>query len=121
MNKIHYKEYPKMYIGESETCRLAVRYAHSTKELRFKTSGVFQAYVVDENADIAEHYKLIHSGTHWVRIYDDTSLSFSAAADSILIYRAGDQGCVIQLINPTSVNGEELKLVDEEEIYYENM
>ena len=117
MNKIHYKEYPKMFIGDSATASLTVRYPHSAKALHFKTEGICEAYVVDENAEIGEHYKLVHSGRYWVRIYDDTSLSFSAAADSILIYRAGDRGCVIQLINPTHVNGEELKIIDEEEIY----
>ena len=117
MEKIYYKEYPKMFIGDSEQGSLTVRYAYSAKALHFDTSGVCEAYVVDENAEIGEHYKLGHSGRYWVRIYDDTSLSFSAAADSILIYRAGERGCVIQLINPTHVNGEELKIIDDEEIY----
>ena len=117
MNKIHYKEYPKMFIGDSATASLTVRYPMSAKALHFGESGVYEAYVVDENAEIGEHYKLVHAGRRLVKIYDDTSLSFSAAADSILIYRAGERGCVIQLINPTHVNGEELKIIDEEEIY----
>ena len=68
MNKLHYKEYPKMSIGESDTASLTVRYPYSSKAIHFEGEGKYEAYVVDENAEIDEHYKLIHSGRYWVRI-----------------------------------------------------
>ncbi|MBQ9975865.1 MAG: hypothetical protein IJP16_05080 [Clostridia bacterium] len=117
MEKNHYKEYPKQCIGASDGASLTVRFPDSARMLHFGEDGVYHAYVVDENAEIGEHYKLLYAGRHWVRIYDDASLSFEAVADSILVYVAGAKGCVIQLINPTSVNGEDLKIFTED-IYY---
>ena len=112
--KINYKEYPKLYIGTSEGASLTVRFKYTAKCLHFGTSESYKAYVVDENAEIGEHYRLIHAGRDNVKIYDDTYLAFEAEADSILIYRAGTTGCVIQLVNPRSVNGEELKIFAED-------
>ena len=114
--KINYKEYPKMFIGATDIASLTLRFPDQARMLHFGEDGEQHAYVVDESAEIADHYKLIHAGRHWIRVYDDTGLSFEADADSILVYRAGERGCVIQLINPTSVNGEELRLIDEDAI-----
>lgn len=114
--KINYKEYPKMFIGESDNASLTVRFPDQARMLHFGEMGPAHAYVVDENAEIGDHYKLIHAGRYCVKIFDDNGLTFEACADSILIYRAGNGGCVIQLINPTSVNREELGTVDEDEI-----
>lgn len=114
--KINYKEYPKHNLGEAANASLTVRFPDQARMLHFGEMGPAHAYVVDENAEIGDHYKLIHAGRYCVKIFDDNGLTFEACADSILIYRAGNGGCVIQLINPTSVNGEELRLVDEDAI-----
>ena len=113
--KIFYKEYPKHFIGTSEISSLTVRFPMAAKMLHFGSADSYHAYVVDENAEIADYYSLIHAGRTSVKIFDDKLLTFEAEADTILIYRAGNAGCVIQLINPKSVNGEELKIFAEDE------
>ncbi len=108
--KKSYKEFKKVYIGESDIATLIVRTCENyevTKEnyskwgvysLNFGKDSNYNAYVVDETAIIGEHYNLVIHGKAWIKIYDDEGLTFKARAKEIKIYRAGQHGCIIQLI-----------------------
>lgn len=103
-----YKEYEKVFIGDSDIA--ALTFVGITKDglkaniLNFGSDGRYNAYVVDENAKIGDHYTLemefeTSSGFKaWVKIYDDEELTKDYSADKIRVYRAGDFGCIIQLI-----------------------
>lgn len=69
-----------------------------TKIMHFGGDGDYFAYIVDEYAIIPDHYKPVAHLSYWISIYDDTSLAYSARADWINVFRAGDHGCIIQLI-----------------------
>lgn len=104
----NYKNYEKKYIGSSDYATLILVGGGdedlSLKELTFREDNDYLAYVVDENAEIGFHYKKIASFTHWLKIYDDTGLVKKFDADKIVVYRACDMGCIIQLIG--GVNNE---------------
>lgn len=70
------------------------------KELHFGCDGSYNAYIVDvENAEIGKHYNKIAEYDSWMKIYDDTELVKVLKADKIIVYRAAEMGCIIQLIN----------------------
>ncbi len=93
-----YKEFDKTPIGVSDIASLIIRSSGQLRRLDFGEDGAYNAYIVTEEAYIGEHYRLVFEGTGWIKIYDDTTLSFSAQADTIRIYRSGAFGCIIQLI-----------------------
>ena len=96
-----YKEYDREFIGDSDIAALIFVKANI---LDFGCDGRYNAYVVDENAKIGDHYTLemefeTSSGFKaWLKVYDDEGLTADYSADKIRVYRAGDFGCIIQLI-----------------------
>lgn len=102
-----YKEYNRVYIGGSDCASLVLRAPEKVQLLKFMEDGDYMAYLVDENAEIGAHYEKVFTATSWISIYDDNGLTFEANAEEINIYRAGNYGCIIQLINgkPQIVNG----------------
>lgn len=100
----HYKEYEKRYIGSSDMASLIVAGPGADNEheivrpLNFGEDGEYSAYIVDDEAEIGEHYSLRLTLTNWIKIYDDQELVYAAKADQIEIYRAGECGCIIRLI-----------------------
>ena len=101
--------YPVMPIGISDIAALIIvgpkaerksKYEEylDTAIMHFGGDGDYFAYIVDENAIIPDHYKPVAHLSYWINIYDDTSLAYSARADWINVFRAGDHGCIIQLI-----------------------
>lgn len=93
----NYKDYLQTNIGYSDIASLTIRSCGIVAPLDFGSDGDYRAYVVDDNAEIPSHYQLVQNLEHWVHIFDDAELTFSAKADHIRIYRAGDFGCIIQL------------------------
>lgn len=94
-----YYNYPKVYIGGSDRAKLIWTSWNGVGFIDFVEDGEYDAYVVDESANIGLHYYLVASGTKWLTVYDDNGLTYKV--DHITawrIYRAGDKGCVIQLI-----------------------
>ena len=68
--------------------------------LEFGLVSTYTAYIVDEDdVEIGDHYSRVATFVDWLRIYDDKELSAKFEADHINVYRAGDAGCIIQLIN----------------------
>ena len=72
----------------------------SAEVLKFGSDGEYYAYIVPgEDIEIGSHYKLITTFSSWLKVYDDDSLMYRCDGDLIRIYRAGDFGCIIQIIN----------------------
>lgn len=98
-----YKSYESSYIGDSDIAALIlVGMANGDlqpKVLNFGEDGRYSAYIVDEDAEIGAHYEKQHEFTNWRTIYDDDTCVHTYHAEKIIVYRAGDFGCIIQLIN----------------------
>lgn len=98
-----YKEYPKKYLGSSDYAALTMvgckeNTGLTSEILHFGEDGIYDAYFVDENAEIGNHYELIATFNYWLKIYDDYNLTTSLSGSTINIYRAGNYGCIIQVI-----------------------
>lgn len=126
MEKKFYKFYPKRFIGWSDIARLTVVASDGFYGLEFGEDGFYDAYVVDENAEIGDHYDLVFTAHEWVWIFSDYDLHTINDGDidvdhhysddgkywqhinhgraifdgkTIKVYRAGMMGCIIQIIN----------------------
>lgn len=77
-----YKDFEKEYIGSSD---LPVERGKS--------------YIVNGDCEIGEHYRFEAEFYTWLNIYDDDELVKEFKADIIRVYRAGNHGCIIQLLN----------------------
>lgn len=99
---MNYKEYEKINLGYSDIAALVCvgcnEEGAKTELLKFGEDGNFNAYIVDESAEIGAHYSLITTFNYWLRIYDDCGRVYSVTAKEIKIYRAGLRGCIIQVI-----------------------
>lgn len=100
----YYKEFPKEYIGDSDIAALLFAGLSEngliSQWVQFGGDSSYDAYIVDEEAEIGAHYSFIVEFKKWLIIYDDLSLSRTFYAEKIKVYRAGNYGCIIQLINP---------------------
>ena len=98
----NYKDYEKKLIGDSDIAALITvgcgENGLKTGMIHFGEDGNYLAYIVDQDAEIAEHYKKIDSFTHWLKIYDDWGLTLYVCGKEINVYRAGEMGCIIQVI-----------------------
>ena len=100
----NYRECKLQLIGTSRDCVLTMtgmtNVGVRAQLLEFGLVSTYTAYIVDEDdVEIGDHYNKVASYVDWLRIYDDKELSASFTADHINVYRAGDAGCIIQLIN----------------------
>lgn len=106
----NYHEYPRVYMGCSDIASLILVGCTPTgvgvSGLRFGGDGTYHAYFVDEDAEIGTHYYEVARYTHWFRVYDDLGLQHTLAADEIIVYRAGEYGCVVQFVKKGENNGE---------------
>lgn len=93
-----YKDYDVRFIGASDMASLTLRSPNGVAALNFGQDGGYTAYIVDENAVIGSHYTEVYSCQRWLWVFDDTERSARFKADTIKIYRAGEFGCIIQLI-----------------------
>lgn len=102
---MNYKQYGKEFIGASDGASLILAGGGgelgglNLKELCFGGDGVYDAYIVDKDAEIGNHYYPVALFTHFLKIYDDDSLARTFKAKYIKVYRAAEMGCIIQLIN----------------------
>lgn len=69
-----------------------------TNLISFGADGEYFCYIIDENYEVPNHYKLIDTYTNWLKIYDDEELTFKIYAPVIAIYRAGIYGLIIRII-----------------------
>lgn len=114
-----YKESEKRGIGESDIALLTltgpiegtVTYRMGGKKyelpatgnvapqnLLFGGDGDYSAYIVEGDAEIGDHYEQVAEYKVWMKIYDDHGISREFEADRIKVYRAGEYGCIIQLL-----------------------
>lgn len=117
----NYKAYGKTYIGSSDIASLTISTCglDEFNETNAKTWGLFNlnfgafgddgsyyAYVVNDAAEIGANYREVVRGRNWVRIYDDNGMTFYAHAREIVVYRAGEMGCIIQLLSDPEIIAE---------------
>lgn len=103
MGKTYKSNLPE-FIGASDIASLTVRAGGKVGALDFGEDGCYSAYIVDDIAvNIPAYYTCVFSAcSEWLKIYDDNMLSFSKSFDemkNIKIYRAGDFGCIIQILD----------------------
>lgn len=74
------------------------------QELRFGGDGYYEAYLVDYDAEIGEHYSEVAEFHYWLRIYDDDKKTFEIASHKpIKVYQAGSRGTIIQVEDITEL------------------
>lgn len=99
-----YKDFEQVYIGGSDIAALILVGCYKeeglkTQTLNFGEDGSYRAYIVtDPEAEIGNHYKKVATFNYWLKIYDDDGKTYEVRAREINIYRAGDFGCIIQVI-----------------------
>lgn len=93
-----YRDFWNRYIGMSDIASLTLRFPLEAKILNFGEDNAYRAYIVEGEAEIGSHYKLVAEGTHWLKVYDDQGLTAEFDAKTIRVYRAAEMGCIIQLI-----------------------
>ena len=98
----NYKDYTKEVIGSSDIAALVLvgcdNCGIKTTVLHFGSDGVYKAYIVDQDTEVPEHYRLVDTFTDWLKIYDDEELTYKVYAKEIKVYRAAEMGCVIQVV-----------------------
>lgn len=98
-----YKDFKKEYIGSSDIASLILAGCDnnglSLRELHFGGDGSYNAYIVDDDLEeIPGHYHKVAEFESWLKIYDDDGLVYSLNGEKIIVYRAADFGCIIQII-----------------------
>ena len=99
-----YKDFEQRYIGGSNIAALILvgcrgEEGLKTEQLHFGEDGSYKAYIVTEtDVEIGSHYNKVATFNHWLKIYDDDELTYRINAKEINIYRAGEFGCIIQII-----------------------
>lgn len=97
-----YKDFEKQYIGLSNIASLILvgcgKNGLSLKELHFGQDASYQAYIVEGEAEIGGHYYKVAEFDSWLKIYDDEGLVKRFSGKNIIIYRAAEMGCIIQII-----------------------
>lgn len=100
-----YKDFEKEHIGSSDIATLILAGFKEGKgvllqTLHFGEDGNYEAYIVEgKDVKIGNHYSKIEEYDTWMKIYDDDELVRTFKADRIVVYRAAEMGCIIQLIN----------------------
>ena len=94
-----YKSYARRSIGASDIASLTIRGASlDPMALNFGEDGSYSAYIVDGEAEIGAHYELVATTKIWLWVFDDEGDREEFRAETINVYRAGEMGCIIQLI-----------------------
>lgn len=100
----NYKDFDKHFIGESDIAALVLVGYRKCEGvipfmLNFGEDNSYIAYIVyGENITIGEHYKEIIRFNNWLKIYDDIGLKKEFKGKQIIVYRAGELGCIVQVI-----------------------
>lgn len=101
-----YKDFNREFIGDSDISTLIMigydnkqKDGLSLKKLSFGEDCAYAAYIVKGDAEIGSHYKLVAEFSYWLKIYDDYEKVKLFESDIIKVYRAGEIGCIIQLLD----------------------
>ena len=98
-----YRDYDRVYIGSSDIASLTIVAPRDNgdplaKSLDFGIDSNYFAYLVDGEAKIGDHYKLVQCCRYWMKVFDDQELTLKLHAPIIKVYRAADCGCIIQCL-----------------------
>lgn len=100
--KMTYKDFPKIYIGGSDSAALICRSKWGDIDLcgllKFGEDGDYSAYFVDEKAALGDHYKHQLTYYDYVDITGDDGYGVHIEAYVINIYTSGNFGCIIEAI-----------------------
>lgn len=102
--KTYYKDFEKQYIGDSDIATLILA-GYKRGEgfvitpLCFGQDGNYSAYIVEGEAEIGSHYEKRAEFESWMKVYDDEGLVKQFKGKRIVIYRAAEMGCIIQILN----------------------
>lgn len=102
-----YQHFIRKYIGTSDVASLIMmglkETGRSLEFLNFGEDGDYYAYLVDREEDkpveIGSHYKRVATFTNWLKIYDDYESTLDIKGKVINVYRAGEFGCIIEVID----------------------
>ena len=103
----NYKEFNSEYIGFSDIAALTMvgfvkEVGVTPQMLRFGGYSSYDAYIIERETNeevlIGDHYYKVATFNSWLKIYDDVGRTFKAYGREINIYRAGDYGCIIEVI-----------------------
>lgn len=99
-----YKDFEKQYIGDSDIASLILAgYKEGegfvTMPLHFGQDGSYSAYIVEGEAEIGSHYEKRAEFDSWLKVYDDEELVKRFEGKKIIVYRAAEMGCIIQILN----------------------
>ena len=102
-----YKDFREINIGMSDVASLIMmgikETGRSLEFLNFGEDGEYYAYLVDREEDkpveIGSHYKKVATFTNWLKIYDDYESTLDIKGKVINVYRAGEFGCIIEVID----------------------
>lgn len=83
-------------LGYSDIASLVLRSWDQLIEMNMHIDSTYCAYIIGEDDEVPSHYKLAHTFTSWLTIYDDEKARFKLYADKIEVYRAGDCGVLIK-------------------------
>ena len=101
----NYKSFPKQYIGSSDISALVLvgfqdGVGATAKLLEFGKDRSYSAYICEgEEVEIGSHYDLAAEFNIWAKIYDDEKLVRNFRGRHIRIYRAGQEGCIINVFD----------------------
>ena len=102
IEKMTYKDFPKIYIGGSDSAALICRSKWGDIDLcgllKFGEDGDYSAYLVTEKAAFGDHYKHQLTYYDYVDITGDDGYGVHIEAYVINIYTAGNFGCIIEAI-----------------------
>ena len=98
----NYKEFNKVWLGESDIAALTVRSCGDVYSLNFGKDGSYDAYECFGDVEIGSHYTKVFEGSTRLKVFDDYSLAYDKYFEEykyVDIYRAGDFGCIIHWHN----------------------
>lgn len=98
----NYKSYEKTHIGSSDIGLIHVvgmgKDDIKCEFIPFGQDGWYNAYIVEADTEIPEHYHEVARFRAWATVYDDNSMVKQFYGDEIIFYRAGEMGMIVQVI-----------------------
>lgn len=101
----NYKDFKQQFIGDSDIAALVLVGYRKCEGvvpfmLNFGKDASYHAYIVNgEDVNIGKHYNEIIRFNEWMRIYDDCGYTTKFEGKQIIVYRAAEMGCIIQIID----------------------
>ena len=100
------KDFETVYIGGSDSASfilMGIKNNRTLEFLSFGEDGEYYAYLIhrkeNKPVEIGEHYKKVATFTNWLKIYDDHESTLEIKGKVINVYRAGEFGCIIEVID----------------------